>query len=207
MSRDLLGLRVLVRKDGGLVYGVARVRYNEGHTYAGNYEIETADGTSFLAPLDTCTVGANWDVTPEEGRFTGAQFFRPQFLAGVTTQDGHLFSRSHGVVVPSDLPRLRKLAAIIEKGQTINWYSHGSNEFRGDLKVTSVNSGGITLKSGKTTRVCTWPTTGEAKIGPQYATEFLVENNRIRFLLVSPKRYGTGVTDSVTLTIKERGRL
>ena len=32
---ELTGLRVLVGKGGGLVYGVAWVRYNEGHEHAG----------------------------------------------------------------------------------------------------------------------------------------------------------------------------
>lgn len=206
MNRNLTGLRVLVQKGGGLVYGVARVRYNEGHVHAETYEIETADGTSFLARWDDCVPAANWDVTPEEGRFTGAQFFRPNFLDGATTQDSHLFRRDHGVVLPGDLAMLRKLAATVEPGWSVGWYSHGCNEFRGDLVVGSVDGERVYLRGtgkGYHPSIFTWPTTEEAEIGPQFGSEFIVEPGKLRIVRVYPARSGKGPADSLTLTFRK----
>jgi len=207
VSDKLNGLRIIVKRGPATVYGVARVRYNEGHPNAGQYEIERADGTSFLAPFADCRVALDWNLTPLHGRFTGVEFFQPKFLAGCTVQDGHLFTRSHGVTVPSDLTMLRDLVSGIEPGQSVDWYSHGCNEFRGRLVIDSVTPTGMTMKGGKGAHPtkCTWPVTGEPDIGPQYAHEFLVEDSRIRFLRVSPKRYGTGVADSVTITFNRKG--
>lgn len=207
MNVNLTGLRVVVDTDAETVFGVARVRYLDGHQWAGTYEIERADGTSFLAPWEDCVPGPNWDVTPEEGRFTGAEFFRPNFLAGCTNRDFRLFGRSHGTVVPSDMATLRELAATVEVGQAVNWFGHGANEFRDDLVITRKDDTGISMtdRKGRITKRCNWPVTGEPEIGPQYAREFLVDGRKLRFLSVSPKRYGKGVDNSVTLTFGRKG--
>lgn len=208
MRDALLGLRVLVGKGGGLVYGVARVRYNEGHVHAGNYEIETADGTSFLAPVGDCLPGKNWDVTPEEGRFTGAEFFRPNFLDGATGQDRGLFTRDHGVIVPSDMDRLRSLIATVEAGQKVGFYGHGCNEFRGQLVIDSIDDQGIRMKGGKGPHpvYSAWPTSGQAEISAQYAYEFLVEGGMLHTVCVPPARYGSHARKAVTLTFEGKGR-
>jgi hypothetical protein len=207
VNLNLTGLRIVVDTDAETVYGVARVRYLDGHQWAGTYEIERADGTSFLAPWEDCTPGPNWDVTPEEGRFTGAEFFRPNFLAGCTNRDFRLFGRSHGTVLPSDMATVRELAATVETGQSVNWFGHGANEFRDDLVITRKDDTGISMtdRKGRVTKRCDWPVTGEPEIGPQYAHEFLVDGNKLRFLRVSPKRYGKGVDDSLTLTFGRKG--
>lgn len=212
MRDSLLGSRVLVKKGGGLVYGVARVRYNEGHAYGGSYEIETADGNPFLAVAGECTLGANWDVTPEEGRFTGEEFYRPVFLDGATVQDSRLFARSGGVTVPSDPARVRELAARVKPGRTVYWDNTGSNEFRGELVVAGAAGARIGLenpkgKKGGHPTGFTWPVEAGPDIGPQYAHEFLVDTtggpaakDRLTFIRVSPKRYGKGPAASLILT-------
>lgn len=214
--------RVVFDGIHGPAFGVARIWYREGHPNAGHVEVELRDGPPVLVPVENFRFAPNWDVTPEEGRFTGAEFYQPQFMAGATLQDSHLFSRGHGVTVPSDLARLRELTATIEPGDVIGWLSHGCNEFVGDLVVTEVSESKIWLKNPKSGKAgkgthptgCTWPTTGEPEIGPQYAYEFMVSRSRgvapkdqIEFIHVGPKRYGTGPGGSLTLILKGKGRL
>lgn len=198
----LLGLRVVARTEDGEDWGVARVRYNIPHQHCRKYEIERPDGSAFLAEYSDCRPAPNWDDTPEQYRVGGSEFYRPKFLAGATVQNHTLFGRDHGVVVPSDLAALRRQVAGLEPGQKIGFYSHGCNEFRGELVIGSVTDAGITMRGGKgahPTR-CTWPTSGEPEMGPQSAREFLVEPGKIRFLRVPPRRTGKGVSDSVTIT-------
>lgn len=186
---ELTGLRVLVGKGGGLVYGVARVRYNEGHEHAGKYEIETAEGDSFLAGFGQCVPGKNWDVTPEEGRFTGAEIFRPKFL-GMTGRE--FITRSPGVIVPGSMAQMWRLFDPVRKGWTVDWYSHGANEFRGTLTVTDRNESEFTVESGKTRFRYTWPQVGE---------EFEVIGNTLHEVRVPPKRTGKHPSRSLSLTI------
>ena len=190
-ERPLTGLRVLVQKGGGLIYGVARVRYSDGHTHAGHYEIETADGASLLAPFDSCTVAANWDITPKEGRFTGSEIFWPAFLDG--TRRAYL-STSPGVVVPGDMDRLRKLIERVKPGDSVNWVSHGCNEFQGAVTVASVDAKGFSLASlPKAPQSCDWPTEED---------EFEVEGNTLHFVRVPSRRTGKHPSRSLSLTFR-----
>lgn len=222
LNRNLFAFsRIIFDGIYGPEFGVSRVWYLDGHANAGHVEVERKDEPPVLVPVEKIQVAPNWDVTPEEGRFTGAEFYRPQFLAGSTLQDWRLFMRGHGVTVPSDLARLRELTATIEEGDVIDWISHGCNEFRGELIVAGVTETAIGLKSPKSGKAgkgvhptgYRWPTTGEPEIGPQYAYEFMVDTtggampkNRIRFVHVGPKRYGTGPDDSLTLVLKGKRR-
>ncbi len=186
---SLTGLRVKVGLANRPVYGVARVRYNEGHTHAGKYEIETAGSDSFLAPFDACRPGDNWDVTPEEGRFTGAEIFRPKFL----DDTGRKFlSRSPGVIVPGNMAQMWKLFDPVRKGWTVDWYSHGANEFRGTLTVIDRGESEFTVESGKTRFRYSWPGVGE---------EFEVDGNTLHEVRVPPKRTGKHPSRSLSLTI------
>lgn len=199
--------RMIFPTPQGDRFGVARIWYDLGHAYEGNCEAELIDGTSVLVPIKDVQVAPNWDETPEEGRFTGSEFFRPRFLEGLMSHDRLFFQRSHGVVLPSDLEAVRKLVATVEPGQTVQWYSHGSNEFRGDVTVDSVDDKGMTLKGGSKSQPTglMWPTSSEPEIGPQYAEEFIVEGRKLRFFRVSPKRYGQGPSESLTLMFKRKG--
>jgi hypothetical protein len=187
VSSELTGLRVKVGLANRPVYGVARVRYNEGHTHAGKYEIETADGTSFLAPFDSCRTGDNWDVTPEEGRFTGAEIFRPNFLDGTGKE---FLSRSPGVIVPGSMARMWKLLDPVRKGWTVEWFGRGANEFRGTLTVAEREEAAFRL-AGKYPFHYVWPQVGE---------EFEVDGNTLHEVRVPPKRTGKHPSRSLSLT-------
>ncbi|MCP9209564.1 hypothetical protein [Streptomyces cucumeris] len=188
-GRSLTGLRVMVQREGGLIYGVARVRYNEGHTYAGNYEIETADGASLLAPFGDCMPGKNWDVTPREERFTGAEIFYPCFLDG---SGRDFLARSPGVVVPGDMTQMRKLFDPVRKGWTVGWYSHGANEFRGTLTVVERRETAFVVTDGKNTRTYEWPTARE---------EFEVCGSTLHEVRVPPRRTGKHPSRSLSITV------
>lgn len=195
--RDLTGLRVAVETGDGLAYGVARVRYHDGHTHAGRYEIERADGTSFLAPLDACRPGPDWKDTPESGRFTGAEFFVPAFLDDTRRR---FLSAGSGVAVPGDLGAARELIDRIEPGWEVDWYNHGANEFRGRVTVESVDARRMRVKAPKgAPSGCTWPTAG-VEFGPQYAREFEVAGNALHFVSVPARRTGKHPRRSLSLT-------
>lgn len=187
MSTELTGLRVKVGLSRRPTYGVARVRYNEGHTHAGKYEIEQADGTSFLAAFDLCVPGDHWGVTPEEGRFTGSEIFRPKFLDGTGRE---FLSRSPGVVVPGSMAQMWKLLDPVRKGWTVDWFSHGANEFRGTLTVTEREEAAFRL-TGKLSFHYVWPQVGE---------EFEVTGNALHEVRVPPKRTGKHPSRSLSLT-------
>mgnify|MGYP001608701485 FL=1 len=196
--------RMIFPTPAGDRFGVSRVWYKEGHPHAGNCEAELIDGTSVLVPIEDVQVAPNWDVTPEEGRFTGSEFFRPKFLAGATTQDRfRLFSHGNGVLIPGDLSLVRELAGTVEPGWTVKWYSHGCNEFRGDLTIVSADDKGVELKGekGYYPKRFLWPTTGEPDIGPQIATEFSVGPGKLHFFHVY--RSSGGPSKALTLTFKK----
>jgi len=188
-QRSLTGLRVKAEADGGLVYGVARVRYNDGHIHAGNYEVERRDGTSFLAPFDACTVGDNWDDTPENGRFVGAEIFRPAFLDSTRRKFLH---SDHGVVVPGSMKQFRELADKVKPGWAVSWYSHGANEFRGDVRVASVEPWGLRISGPKgAPETCRWPDAGD---------EFdVIGGIRLDYIRVPPRRTGKSPSRSLSL--------
>jgi hypothetical protein len=189
VNRSLTGLRVLVEREGGLVYGVARVRYLHGHRYAETYEIETAEGDSFLAAWNECTPAANWDVTPREGRFTGAQIFTPRFLDGTGRE---FLERGHGVLIPGSMKDLWTLLDPVRKGWTVEWFSHGANEFRGTLTVSEREESAFRL-TGKVAFHYSWPTVGE---------EFEIQGNALHEVRVPHARLGKGLSRSLSLTFK-----
>ncbi len=107
--------------------------------------------------------------------------------------------------MPSNLDLVQELAASVEPGWAVGWYSHGCNEFRGDLVVESVHDGGIKFAGGKGYNPggFSWPITGEAEIGPQFGSEFIVEPGKLRIVRVYPARSGKGPADSLTLTFRK----
>lgn len=186
----------------GEKFGVSRVWYKDGHTHAGNCEVELIDGTSVLVPVEDVRVAPNWGETPEEGRFTGAEFFEPAFLDG--TRRAYL-STSQGVIVPGDMDRLRLLAEWVQAGDRVKWHSHGSNEFGGDLVVESVNAKGFKVKSAKPMKYIPggfeWPTAG-SEITVQYGYEFEVNGNALHIVRIPPKRTGKTPGRSLSLSFK-----
>ncbi len=204
MSRNLTGLRVLIHADGGLIYGVARVKYNRGHQHAGNYEIETRDGTSLLAPYDECAPGENWDVTPEEGRFAGSEFFLPSFIDDTRRA---FLTADHGVMIPGNMQRLGELADKVRPGWQVQYYSHGCNEFRGSFTVGDplAKRNGFALVKPKGANKApaplafTWPTDG-IETGPQYAHEFDVTGDSLHIVRIPAARTGKHPSRSLSLT-------
>lgn len=192
--------RMMFPTPTGEKFGVSRVWYKAGHTHAGKCEVELIDGTSVLIPVEDVQVAPNWDETPEEGRFMGSEFFRPAFLDG--TRRAYL-STGHGVIVPGDMDRLRTLIEQVQPGDRVKWYSHGSNEFRGDLKVESVNPKGFKVKAPvqNAPREFDWPTVG-SEITAQYGYEFEVNGNALHIVRVPPARTGKAHSRSLTLAFK-----
>lgn len=197
-DHGLTGLRVVAATPDGPASGVARVRYDHGHQHAGHYEVERADGTSFLAPVDTCTPGPNWDETPEEGRFTGAEFFLPAFLDGTRRR---FLSAGPGVVVPGDMEQLRELADRIEPGWTVRWVSHNANEFRGTVEIDAVDDKGFSITGPKDgPRRYDWPKVVE--YGPQFAQEFDAGGDKLVIVRVHRRRTGKAASVSRELTFQ-----
>lgn len=192
---DSLG-RIVAETDDGPVYGVARLRYDEGHAHAGQYEVERADGTSFLSPGEALRPGPNWDVTPEEGRFVGAEFFRPAFLDETRRR---FLKTGPGVLVPGDMEALRALAERIEPGWQVHWFNSCPNTFRGLVTVGSVTGGSLVLeKPREPSWGFSWPTSG-IEMGAQYGHEFEVQGNTFLRLDVGPRRYGKAVSIGLSL--------
>lgn len=195
--------RMIFPTPAGDRFGVSRVWYKEGHPHAGSCEVELIDGTSVLVPIEDVQFAPNWDVTPEEVRFTGVDLFRPKFLAGATTQDRQRLSRSHGVILPGDLSLVRELAEMVEPGWSVDWDSYGCNEFRGHLTIISKDDKKVTFKNEKGYHPgwFSWPTREEPDVGPQLATEFMVTPGRLHFFHIY--RNSGGPRESLTLTFRK----
>jgi hypothetical protein len=205
MRDRLLGVRVIAETDDGSVHGVTRVRYDDGHVNSGMYEIEQANGTSFLASGSTLQPGPNlpsnmkWDTLPEDVRFCGAEFFRPAFLDGTGRQ---FLAASPGVLVPSDMEALRVFVSRIEPGFEVSWWGHDCNTFRGVATVESVDDKGVRMRAPEgCPPYCAWPTAG-VEVGPQYGYEFQVQGDALHFMHVPPKRYGETPRPALSLTFK-----
>lgn len=195
INYHVTGLRVTVDADGGTVYGVARVKYNAGHTNAGHYEVERADGPPLLVPAAECRTAPDWDETPEEGRFTGVELYRPHFLDDTGRE---YLSTGSGVIVPGDMKRLRRLTEWVEPDDLVRWVSHGSNEFRGDVEVSSVDAHGFGVRGpANAPQFCRWPVEGD---------EFEVDGLALHFVRVPPKRTGKSAQRSLSLTFWRRNR-
>lgn len=191
MNVNLTGLRVIVQTGGETFYGVARVRYMEGHRNAGTYEVERKEQPPVLVPWESCLPGPNWDDTPEEGRFLGSQFYRPQFLDG--TRRAYL-SGSPGVIVPGDMDRLRQWIDVAKPGYRVRWESHGCNEFVGTLAIEATDDRGLRLTGPPDApKHCTWPAEGD---------EFEVNGNALHFWRTPPKRTGKHPGRIRSLTIQ-----
>ena len=177
----------------GPEFGVGRVWYQEGHRQAGHVEVERKDGPPVLVPVENCQVGAHWDDTPEEGRFTGAgDFYRPAFLDGTGKR---FLRRDYSVIIPGDMGQACALLERVRPGWTVDWFSHGCNEFRGVLTVAEVHDGHFVLTGGKNapTRY-TWPEEGE---------EFDIEGDQLTKIQVHEARTGKPPSRSLTLKFRE----
>lgn len=141
-ERKLTGLRVQFPSHGATGYGVARVRYETGHMHAGHYEVQRADGTALLVPWANCEPAPNWDVAPMESQFAGTELYIPQYR---DTTGRQFMSTGSGVLVPGDGARLKTLVGSVREGDTVGWYSHGCNEFRGELTVARVDADGMAV--------------------------------------------------------------
>lgn len=202
INYHLTGLRVTVETEGGTVYGVARVRYTDWHTHVGHYEIERADGTSFLAPFAACEAAPNWDLTPAEGQFTGAEIFRPAFLDDTR----HRFlSYGCGVLIPGDMDRLRGLVGSVRPGDAVKWESHGCNEFVGSFAIDTMEPGRVRVRDPKPRPGVRAPAPGGFS-WPVEGDDFDVNGDRLDFVRVPPKRTGKHRGKSLSLTFSRTVR-
>lgn len=197
-ERKLTGLRVQFPAHGATGYGVARVRYETGHKHGGHYEVERPDGTALLVSWADAAPAPDWDASPKESQFGGSELYVPEFRDG----PGRAFmSTGSGVLVPGDLSALNFLTGRIREGDTVNWYSHGCNEFRGDLTVCGINADRLTVTGDrKAPGGLTWP-------GRE--TEFEVTDGllrsggtTLRFYRVPERRTGKHRESALDLTFR-----
>jgi hypothetical protein len=164
--RPLTGLRVRVTVKSETVYGLARVRFGEGHRYAGHYEVQRVGAAAILAPFESVEPGPNADQVPPGVEFPDSREpYRPAFAEPGVKQTGAKVSGAN-VVFPGDYALLRDLINKVESGWSADWFSHGCNEFRGVRRVTGNGEGriefapaqhqGWTLPSGYN-----WPKEGD----------------------------------------------
>lgn len=196
INDNVTGLRVKFWHDNGWGWGVARVRYGQGHTNAGRYEVERNGKDPVLVPWLDCEPAPNWDDTPEEHRFTGSEFYLPTFAD--RTRRAFLTTDS-GVIIPGDMDRLRVLMAKIKPGWRVRWTGQEANTFRGDVTVESVTDSMIHVKGGRgAPNACRLPIAGHG-ITAQYGREFDVTDSGLHFVLVPPRRTGKARRRSVSL--------
>lgn len=186
------GYRVRVATEGGERYGLARVRYANGHQNAGQYEVEFTDGPPLLVPFADVDRGPNADRIPRGVTFPEGELYRPRFLDG--TRRAYL-STGPGVIVPGDMDQLRTMIERVQPGDRVEWRSHGSNEFWGIVTVASVDDKGIRVDGPKGAPPrCGWPVEGD---------EFEVNGrNALHFIRVPPARTGKARSRSLSLTFK-----
>lgn len=195
---DMTGLRVKFWHGNGWDFGVARVKYNQGHRNAGRYEVERDGKDPVLVHYQDCETAPNWDDTPPEHRFTGAEFYLPSFIDNTRRA---FLSASCGVMIPGDMDRMRELADKVRPNWRIQWFGRGANEFRGELIVGAPlsNGNGFRLHGGKGAPLSfTWPT-GGITTGPQYAHEFEVTGTGLHIVRVPPKRTGKSASRSLSM--------
>ncbi|MFE0472622.1 hypothetical protein ACFW2V_13505 [Streptomyces sp. NPDC058947] len=131
----LTGLRVRVTMKGETVYGLARVRFGEGHRYAGHYEVQRVGAASILAPFESVEPGPNADRIPPGVEFPDRREpYRPAFAEPGVKQTRAEISGAN-VIFPGDYALLRDLINEVKPGWSADWFSHGCNEFRGTRKI------------------------------------------------------------------------
>jgi hypothetical protein len=132
----LTGLRVEVLMKGVTVYGLARVRFGEGHRYAGHYEVQRVGAAAILAPFGSVEPGPNADRIPPGVEFPDSREpYRPVFAEPGVKQTRVKISGAN-VIFPGDYALLRDLINEVEPGWSADWFSHGCNEFRGTRQIT-----------------------------------------------------------------------
>lgn len=101
-ERNLTGLRVWVFTSCACCptsYGIARVRYGDGHRHAGRYEVEFIDCPPSLVPFDDVFPAPNADKIPLGVGFPETENYEPRFLDGTRRA---FLSTGPGVIVPGD---------------------------------------------------------------------------------------------------------
>lgn len=178
MSLNLTGLRVKVTLRGKTVYGLARVCFDEGHRYAGNYEVQRVNGAAILVPFGSVEPGPNADQIPPGVEFPDLDIpYQPVFAEPGVMQSGAKVTGKN-VIFPGDYSLLRDLINEVDPGWLVRWTSHEANGYAGNRTVAEVTNSGVRLdpKEGAP-EYYTWPAEGE---------DFVVEH---------PRRGGTAITE------------
>ncbi|MFF8902520.1 hypothetical protein ACF082_34180 [Streptomyces lydicus] len=147
---------------GETVYGLARVRYSEGHKHAGHYEVERVSAPPVLVPFGDAEPGPNADQIPPGVEFPDRRVvYRPLFAEPGVKETSARVSGAN-VIFPGNMERLWELVALVQSGWTVHWTSHEDNEFRGQLSVAEVSGSEVRMNptKGAPSRY-TWPLEGD----------------------------------------------
>lgn len=162
VKRPLTGLRVRVHVKGETVYGLARVRYRDGHEHAGHYEVERVSAPPILVPFGDAEPGPNADQIPPGVEFPDRRVaYRPLFAEPGVKETAARVSGAN-VIFPGNMEKLRELIALVRSGWTVHWTSREANEYRGQLRVAEVSASEVRMNptKGSPSRY-TWPLEGD----------------------------------------------
>lgn len=161
-NRPLTGLRVQRVTKDGTVYGLARVRFGEGHRYAGHYEVQRVGAAAMLVPFGELKPGPNANQIPPGVEFPDLdEAYRPVFAEpGVMQTRADVTGKN--VIFPGDYALLRDLINEVGPGWRLKWTSHETNEYCGDHVVTGTTKGGVRFSGTKYgPKGYTWPAEGD----------------------------------------------
>lgn len=148
-NRPLTGRRVRVHVKGETVYGLARVRYGDGHKHAGHYEVERVSAPPILVPFGNAEPGPKRDQIPPGVEFPDRRVaYRPLFAEPGIKETSARVSGVN-VIFPGNMERLRELIALVQSGWIVHWTSHEANEFRGQLTVAEVSESEVRMNPAK----------------------------------------------------------
>ncbi|MFE7120767.1 hypothetical protein ACFU99_35585 [Streptomyces sp. NPDC057654] len=147
---------------GKTVYGLARVRYGDGHKHAGHYEVERVSAPPILVPFGDAEPGPNADQIPPGVELPNLGAAYHPLFAEPGVQEACDGVSGANVIFPGSMRKLRELITLVQSGWAVHWISHEANEFRGQLDVAEVSASGVRMNhaQGAPSRYA-WPLEGD----------------------------------------------